>query len=251
MKKNSVLIIILFFFIQSGFSQTLLKGKVISETLNLDGIQIINLTNQKSTSTEESGLFSILAKPTDTLLFSGMQIKGLQIVLKTSDFSENLFFVRLQLKVNQLDEVVVKNYPKINAISLGIIPKNTKSYTPAQRRLKTAGDFKPIHLLGLLGGSLPVDPILNKISGRTAMLKKELAVEKKEFFLDKLSNMYEDAFFIENLKIPSDYVKGFKLFAIEDEELVASLKSKNRTMTAFLLSQLSLKYNDLLKNEEK
>ncbi len=251
MKKYKIVVLLFLMLIQSSFSQMSLKGKVISETLSLDGIQVINVTNKKHTLTEKDGFFSILAKPTDTLLFSGMQIKGLQIVLKTADFSENLFFVRLKPQINQLDEVVVKNYPEINAASLGIIPKSTKSYTPAQRRLKTAGDFKPIHLLSLLGGTLPIDPILNKISGRTAMLKKELAVEKKEFFLEKLSSMYEDVFFIENLKIPSDYVKGFKLFAIEDEELISSLKSKNRTMTAFLLSQLSLKYNDLLRNEEK
>jgi hypothetical protein len=52
--------------------------------------------------------------------------------------------------MNQLDEVVIRRYNNINAVSLGIIP-NQKSYTPAERKLRTAGDFKPIMLLGLMG----------------------------------------------------------------------------------------------------
>jgi hypothetical protein len=43
--------------------------------------------------------------------------------------------------MNQLDEVVIRRYNNINAVSLGIIP-NQKSYTPAERKLRTAGDFK-------------------------------------------------------------------------------------------------------------
>ena len=66
---------------------------------------------------------------------------------------------------------------------MGIIPYGQKKYTPAERKLKTAGDFKPIHLLGLLGGAFALDPIINKINGRTKKLKKEIKVEGKETYL--------------------------------------------------------------------
>lgn len=228
---------------QSVFSQTLLKGKVISEASNLDGIHVINLTNEKSTITEKSGFFSILAKPMDTLMFSGMQVKGMQIVLKQSDFSESLFFMRLKQQVTMLDEVYIKNYPEINAVSLGIIPKGTKSYTPAQRRLRTAtAPFASLDAGGMAGGSIGVDPLLNWISGRTAMLKKELEVEKKERLQAKIDNLYEEDFFTETLKIPSQYVKGFQMYVSDDERLIASIKSKNKTMTTFLLGELAQKY---------
>jgi hypothetical protein len=246
MKKNSVLIIILFFFIQSSFSQTLLKGKVISEVLNLDGIQVINLTNQRSTSTEKGGFFSILAKPTDTLLVSAMQIKGVQLILKSADFSENLFFVRLQPQINQLDEVTIKNYSEINAVSLGIIPKGVKTYTPAQRRLKAAATpDESLNAGGMAGGSVGLDPLINMISGRTAMLKKELEVENKERLLVRLSNIYEDAFFVDQLKIPSDYIKGFKIYAIDNVRLVNAIKAKNMTLTSFLIGELAEKYKKM------
>ena len=131
---KSNLLLLLFFICQTAFSQTLLKGKVISDAPNLDGIHVINLWGKKYTVTEKGGFFSILAKANDTLLFSGTQIKGIQVTLKEVDFSENLFFIKLKQHVRMLEEVYIKNYPEINAVSLGIIPKGTKSYTPAQRR---------------------------------------------------------------------------------------------------------------------
>ncbi|MEO8234358.1 MAG: hypothetical protein ABI549_02995 [Flavobacterium sp.] len=245
MKKNSLLILILFLLFQSSFSQVLLRGKVISDASSLDGIHVINLTNKKMTMTEKGGFFSILAKATDTLMFSGMQVKGMQFLLKQSDFTENLFFMRLKQQVRMLDEVYIKNYSEINAVSLGIIPKGTKTYTPAQRRLRTAEQFKWYSPLLIPAGGMSVDGLINQISGRTAMLKKELEVENKERLQVKIDNLYDEAFFTETLKIPSEYVKGFQIYVIDDPRLIASIKSKNKTMTAFLLGELAEKYKQI------
>ena len=232
-------------FFQSVFSQTLLKGKVISDASNLDGIHVINLTNEKSTMTEKGGFFSILAKANDTLMFSGMQIKGLQIILKQSDFSESLFFMRLKQQITMLDEVYIKDYSEINAFSLGIIPFGTKTYSPAQRRLRTAGKFEWYSPLLIPVGGMSVDGLINKISGRTAMLKKELEVEKKETLQAKIYNLYDDDFFVKTLKIPAEYVKGFQIYVIDDPRLIASIKAKNKTMTTFLLGELAEKYKQM------
>ena len=246
MTKNSVFVLLLFLSFLGGFSQTFLKGKVMSDASNLDKISVINLTNLKNTMTEKGGFFTILAKVTDTLVFSGVQIKGMQIVLKPSDFSENLFFVKLKQQITMLDEVYIKNYAEINAVSLGIIPFRTKSYTPAQRRLRTAAaPFVSLYAGAMAGGSVGVDPIINFISGRTALLKKELSVENKERLQEKIENLYEEDFFIKTLKIPVEYIKGFQIYVIDDQRLISSIKYKNKTMTAFLLGDLAEKYKQM------
>ena len=51
--------------------------------------------------------------------------------------------------------------------------------------------------------------MINAISGRTNMLKKELVVEKKEMLQAKTSDYFERKYFIETLNIPEDYVDGF------------------------------------------
>ncbi|TGD57743.1 hypothetical protein [Flavobacterium humi] len=244
---RQILLFLFFLLVQNSFSQTLLKGKVVSEASNLDGIHVINLSNKKNTLTENSGFFSILAKPSDTLMFSGVLVKGLQIVLKPTDFSENLLFIRLKPQVNQLDEVIIKNYSEINAVSLGIVPKSVKSYTPAQRKLRTASAAYPnLYAGGMAGGSVGLDPLLNAISGRTAMLKKEVAVETREKLQEKLDKMYEEIFFVETLKIPVEYIKGFQIFTLDDEKLVNALKAKNTTLTTFLLGELAEKYKQMV-----
>ena len=244
---KSNLLLLLFFICQTAFSQTLLKGKVISDALNLDGIHVINLSGKKNTVTEKGGFFSILAKANDTLLFSGTQIKGIQVTLKEVDFSENLFFIKLKQHVRMLEEVYIKNYPEINAVSLGIIPKGTKSYTPAQRRLRTAtAPFINLDAGGMAGGSIGVDPLINASSGRTAMLKKEHKIEKKERRRTRIERLYDTAFFTETLKIPAEYVKGFEMYAIDNEKLIESIKAKNKTMTTYLLGELAEKYKQLI-----
>lgn len=231
--------------------RTKLNGKIIAELNDLEGIYVVNLKTENSVVTEKGGFFTIEAIPGDTLLFSSMQLKGIRIGLEQKHFQKELFFVKMEPMITQLPEVVVRTYDNINAVSLGIVPKGIKHYTPAERKLHTAGDFKPIQLLGLLGGSLPVDPILNAINGRTAMLKKEVEVEKKEFYIQQIENMFDKNHFVNQLKIPEEYIKGFEYYIVENTRFTAILDSKNKTMTDFLMGELAIKYNEIIACENE
>jgi hypothetical protein len=63
-----------------------LKGKVIADMSDLEGIYIINLKTEKATITEKGGYFAIAAVAGDTLLFSAMQFKGVRVVLTQKNF---------------------------------------------------------------------------------------------------------------------------------------------------------------------
>ena len=229
----------IFLFSQSAFSQALLKGKVVSDASNLGEIYVTNLSTNTKTLADNSGLFEIEAKPNQILVFSGLKLERKVLNLKPSDFSTDLVSVKVYPKATQLEEVVIKNYPQINAVSLGIISKNVKTYTPAERKLMSESS------------GLGIVQLINAINGRKKELKKNVEVEKKEKLLDKLSRLFEDDFYIKTLKISSEYIKGFQIFAIDDKKLVTSLNKKNTKLTSFLLTELSLKYNDLLRNEKK
>ncbi len=86
----------------------------------------------------------------------------------------------------------------------------------------------------MTGGAVSFDSMLNLISGRTSMLKKELKVEKKELFIRQIESMFDENHFIEKFKTPSDYVKGFECFAVENEKFTTVLKTKNKTSVEFL-----------------
>lgn len=249
-------IVLLLFTVTVGTAQTntvkTVKGKVMAESIDLDGIYIINLKSDVATATEKEGYFTIKAAVGDTLMFSAIQIKGTKMVVTSNDFEKELLLVKLEPMVNKLDELIIKQYKNINAVSLGIISPNTKHYTPAERKLRTAsGDGISGNTDGTSGASAGLDPLFNWMSGRTAMLKKELEVERKETMLQKIENQFSLDYFVKKLKIPEAYVKGFWYFVVEDTRLVNAMNVKNKTMATFVLAELATKYIDLLKVEDK
>lgn len=230
----------------------IINGKITSNTYDLEGVYVVNAETESMVTTNADGTFSIKARAGDTLVFSSIQFKENRTVLTQENFSDLNFSVKLNLVVHQLQEVIVRNYNNINAVSLGIIPQGQKSYTEAERKLHTANALNPTASAGgMAGGSISADPFLNFLSGRTAMLKKEVAVEKKEFFMKLLESMFSLDHFVNRLSIPAEYVKGFEYYAVDNDKFTIVLNSKNKTSTEFLLGELALKYKEILAIENK
>ena len=198
---------------------------------------MINKTTEKETVTKEGGFFTIMAKPGDSLMFASIEFKGKTVGLDSTFFKNEVPVIKLDVMVNQLDEVMVVQYKDINAYSLGILTKKAKSYTPAERKVYTAT-------------STSIDKILNKISGRTTMLKKEVNVEKKEALFRKIEYLFDENYYTERLKIPVDDIKGFQLYCVDDADFAVSLNTKNKTMSMFLITGLAQEYLKIIENEK-
>ncbi len=238
--------------IAQNVERKVVKGMVVSEGVDVEGIYIINLKLDINTTTSKGGYFTIQASVGDTLMFSAMQIKGSKIVVSELDFGPDLFRVKLLPMVTRLDEVVVRKYDNINAVSLGIIASNVKRFTPAERRLYTASGMDArSNKDGSMGGSIGIDPLFNMLSGRTALLKKQLEVERHESLLKKIEDEYGFDFFIEKLHIPKDYVKAFWFYIVDEPRLVNAMNAKNRVMTTFVITELSTKYLSLMCSDTK
>ena len=242
MPKNITLLLrkfesLLLILCQIAFGQTasekILHGKIIVESGNPVGVTIINLVNEKSTVSDNDGNFYISAKADDLLVFTSINLEYHRRIIEEDDLKQDVIIIKMTAKVTELEEVIVNKYPQINAVSMGISAKGIKKYTPAERRLHTAL-------------STPGDALLNLMSGRTAMLKKEIEVEKKERLLMLFSSLFEDAFFTQTLKIPADYVKGFQYYCVEDGRISEVLKSKNKTKIEFFIIPLAIKYNEII-----
>lgn len=235
---------------QAVFSQNkekLFHGKVFADGNNVEGINVVNLVNEKSAVTNQDGDFYILAKEDDLIVLSSLNFEYKRKIIAKEDLDSRVVTINMVPKTTQLDEVVITEYKNINAVDLGILSRPAKVYTPAERKLKTATDLN----FGIgLGVIFSIDPLINAMSGRTKKLKNELKVERKERLLKQLQDLYEEDYFVTSLKIPSDNVKGFQYFAIEDKEFTESLKSKNKSITKLLLGQLAQKYIQYLSDEK-
>ncbi|WP_244307340.1 carboxypeptidase-like regulatory domain-containing protein [Flavobacterium fluviatile] len=255
MKTNKAFLS-LFLFIQISFGQTSfgskeIHGQIVAEDNLIEEVNIINNTTQIATISDADGKFSITVKEGDVLVFSSMNLEAVKHRITAEDLVSNLLQIKMNAENNELKEVIVNENSNITAENLGIIPKGQKKYTPAERKLATAGDFKPVDLLGILGGSLDVDPIINKINGRTKKLKKNVEVEKKERNVEKLGYLFEDTYFIDYLKIPSEYVRGFKFYIVESQYAGMLLEEKDKSKLTLLISELALKYKEIIAGETK
>ena len=225
--------LLFFFFIFPMFifsqNDTLIKGKVVSESNSLEGIHIFNISQKTGEITDARGYFNIKVKISDTLQFSAVHLKATQYIIKQNDLKEELIFVQMKSLISELDEITLTKYKNINAVSLGIVPANQKTYTPAERKVRTA-------TTGLL------DPLINWASGRTKMLKNQVVVEGKEQLQAKTSDYFERKYFLETLNIPEDYVDGFLFYIVDNERYARAMKDKNKTMATFILSELAVEY---------
>ena len=250
-KKNELKLIfniLTFLCLQFTLAQndSIVKGKIIVETNDNDGVTIINLANKNSTISENGGYFKIKAKVNDTIMFSAIHLEARKIVITKKDFGPNLLFIKLKIHTKHIKEIMITNGDGINAESLGLVKKGQKQYTPAERRLKTASALDGQWGLNT---AFSIDPLFNWLSGRTKQLKKELEVERKEFLQEKIINNFERDYIIQILKIPDEYVDGYIFYVVEDQTLVDALKAKNKTMVSFRLSYLATDYLKLKENE--
>ncbi|MFV8371116.1 hypothetical protein [Flavobacterium sp. LB2P74] len=242
MKIKITLQFIVFLFVQVLFAQTdnvkELRGKIIADSVAVDRITIENVTTEKTAFSNGNGYFTIAVKEGDVLVFTAVNLEGLRMKIDKQDMLQEVITVTMLPKSIILKEVIVSE-SSITAESSGIIPYGQKKYTAAERKLYTATS----------GGG--IDGLLNAISGRKAMLKKEIVIEKKEQLLAKIEFLFEDKYYIESLKIPTDYIKGFQYYCIDDPGFANALRSKNKTMVMFLIVKLAENYNEIIAGENK
>ena len=235
MKKWVVLLLFLgaFSMWSQDRNEKILQGIIVADDALILGIDVVNLGNEKVTVTNNKGAFSILAKADDILVFSSKSLEMRRVLIDEDDLKSGTITVNMYPKINELDEVIVKKSP-IEGVS--IIP-GQKQYTPAERKLYTATNISTNGIL---------DAPINWISGRTAMLKKEVIVERKEGLLDKVGILYEDKYYTEILKIPEIYIDDFQRYIIEDKEFTAALIVNNKTMSSFIMVELAEKFNQMI-----
>lgn len=228
-------------FVQICFGQNgngkVISGQIFEQSTPIGGVNIINNDTQIATVSDNDGRFSISVKEGDVLVFSAVNLDPVKRRITIADLSLSLLSIKMTAKEIELKEVVVNDNYGITAENLGIVPHGQKTYTPAERKVYTAT-------------STSVDKILNGISGRTAMLKKEINVEKKEMLFRKIEYLFEENYYTERLKIPVNDIKGFQLFCADDTEFAVSLNTKNKTMSMFLITDLARKYLIILENEK-
>jgi hypothetical protein len=110
--KTKVVILVLFLFCQFCLGQTLvrkpLRGRVVNDSVKVESGSVFNINSKTRSFISSQGLFDIMAKTNDTLLFLSFGLKSKKIVLTDKDFAVLLLTVKLNTHITPLEEVVIK-----------------------------------------------------------------------------------------------------------------------------------------------
>ena len=235
--KVKLLVALFFLFLYSGYSQSekLISGKITSENFTLQSVDVINKNTQKSTTTNDQGLFSIDSKLGDTLIFYKKDYFLKEIKLTINNFSSSLISVQLTKRAEELDEVIIKK-------AVAIDWKLDTNYEKIKRD-ELAADKAERRLKNIRIDDLTIDKGLDIARiGKTLfnLLVKENPTEKivEVNFKEVALNICEEKFFTQTLKLKPSEIELFLQFCDADPRSKSVLKEVNvLSMMDFLMTK--------------
>ncbi|MEP0131356.1 MAG: carboxypeptidase-like regulatory domain-containing protein [Eudoraea sp.] len=258
MPRNKKFFLIFFLVVINASAQSIfskLEGKVTNVNKGIADVHVMNTSANRATITDAEGLFSISAKLNDTILFSAVQYKRMTLVVSRAMLESRSIIVPMEEFINELDEVVVRPYNLSGDLSrdmnslnsekvyvastLGLPNAYVKPITQAERKLNEATTG---------GGLVPLNPIINAISGRTKYLKKVLASQEKYARTNRVRDYYADSLFVKYLKIPESKIEDFMYFCEVDIAFSAVVDSHDKLK---IWEYLKLRSNAYLKEADE
>lgn len=121
--KNKITLFILGLICQFAIGQNNtrkpLHGQAVNKTIVIENGYVMNINANSRTLIGPKGLFDIMARPKDTLLFTGTSFQAKKIVLTDKDFAQEVFSVSLDLVNIELKEILVHKELKVKSLQGG------------------------------------------------------------------------------------------------------------------------------------
>lgn len=227
--KTKIAQLLLFSPLYLWSQETLLIGQIRANS-DLENIHVINISSNKFTTTNRVGAFQITAKLNDTIRITAIKYIPKEIIISVHNLSTKILQIELKELINILDEVIVgtvltgdidsdiknsKAEAPINFYDVGIPGYTGPKKTQAQRRLYEA-------TTGF--GFIPLNPIINAITGRTKRLKKHVKDEQNNKLILSIKDRLATDFFANN-PLPEDRQMEFLYFASENPDFEVRCKN--------------------------
>lgn len=236
MKRYTSILLLLISFLSLGQQNSWLKGQIIVNALELEAINIVNLTKEIGAISGKFGYFEIPADPGDVVVFSSVQFKLKKLQITEEQLRSEHYKVFLEPEVNTLDEVHVSQYSLTGDIQkdLDDIPtyeKNLPFWNAEQ--LKQMGVARPndaqspventVLKTGNEGAGVSID-LIGFIQVVSGIFKKKSKEDSSEI---PLNQYYKEEFFIKELNIPETEFYNFMDFLDQETEIQTILSTRD------------------------
>lgn len=228
----------------------LLEGQVLNDTIDRSNLNIVNISLKKGTTTSNSGVFEIFVREGDTINISALQYMSKQFVVNPTIYNRKKITLYLEPKITELDEVEISNVQLTGDIFKDVqnsklkkqifpsdlgIPENTAPpRTIEERRYYTAVTSS---------SGIPLDGLINTITGRLKMLKKHIEVSRFEKKVQEARYEFSDSLYMRELNIPQERIEDFVYYVFEDAKAASYVNTDN---ALGLLDYMILKSKDYL-----
>lgn len=235
-----------------------LRGQVLNDTISKSSLTVVNLSLQKGTTTNANGAFEILARVNDTINVSAVQYESRQFVVNQTMFNRKKISLYLIPKVNALEEVNISNIDltgnilrdvgttefeiKVRPGELGIPENTAPERTIEERRYYTAVTS---------AAGIPLDGLINSITGRLKMLKKHIEVSRFAKKIQDTRVQFSDTVYMEKLKIPQELIEDFVYYTFEDEGATQFVDTGDALGLLDFMIQKSVAYRKLKEQEKQ
>ncbi len=224
-KPLFILVLSFFTFMVSAQDQerVLLQGQVLYRNVNVPNETVINITTENATSTDKNGRFAILVNVGDELAFTAVNYQLEVVKVTEALLKKGRLVVEVKEKVTELEEVIVT-------------PEQQQKFLEMQNE-----DFKDFEYEG--DRSTPVDNIalsqaergregdinfVNIFKALVRASKKKKETERKPMKPSEVLRLvYEDEFFVLDLKLPQDKIDSFLLYLDTKNPMQSLLKKEN------------------------
>ncbi len=103
-------------------------GQIFEHSTSVDGVNIINNTTQVSTISDVNGMFSIVVKEGDVLVFSSVNLDPLKHRITAEDLNLDKLQIKMTAKEIELKEVVVNENSQILPLKILVLCRMGKRH---------------------------------------------------------------------------------------------------------------------------
>lgn len=227
--KNSLRILVVCLFCQIALGQNSRKplhGQVTNKSLTIESGYVMNVNANVRTFIGLNGLFDIMARPKDTLLFTGIAFQSKKVVLTEKDCAEVLFTVPLDLVNIELKEVLVHKELKVKSLQGGSqsitdmqfeddklsSPENKVMYS--DQTIKYGTDFVRIF------------KDVKKLFRKDEEVKEEVISDIA--FVEYAKDNFTPDFYTKTLGLKQDEIELFLMYCSNDAESKKHLKPEEK-----------------------
>ncbi|WP_422859226.1 carboxypeptidase-like regulatory domain-containing protein [Flagellimonas sp. S174] len=235
MKKTILFILCSFFFglsiAQDG--RQLLRGKVLYRGGNVPNENVINATAETATITNDDGQFVIAVKEGDQLVFTAVNYQ-LEVINITSEIlRNNRLVVEVTEKITELDEVIVS--PENQKKFLEVKNEDFKGFEYEIDRGTEVQNVAESQTVRGMQDGLNFTNIFKALFKSRDQGGEERAPLKVS---EVLRQVYDDEFFVVDLKLPQDQIDAFLLYCDNKVPSQTLLRKENEfQLIDFLVTQ--------------